>query len=40
MPSDLEKFNNSDVEKINKVSQIKSMNEMSDAIKNLMWISI
>ena len=34
LPSDLEKFNNSDVAKVNKVSQIKSMNEMSDAIKN------
>ena len=34
LPSDLEKFNNSDVAKVNKVSQMKSMNEMSDAIKN------
>jgi len=36
LPSDLEKFNNNDVAKVNKVSQIKSMNEMSNAIKNLM----
>ena len=34
LPNDLEKFNNSDVAKVNKVSELKSTYEMSDAIKN------
>ena len=34
LPNDLEKFNDSDIAKVNKVSQLKSTYEMSNAIKN------
>ena len=34
LPSDLDKFKESDVAKVNKISQIESMTEMNDAIKN------
>jgi hypothetical protein len=34
LPTDLDKFNSSDIAKINKVSQMESLNEMDQAIKN------
>ena len=34
LPTDLDKFNQSDIAKINKVSQMESLNEMDQAIKN------
>ena len=34
LPSDLEKFNQSDVAKVNKVKNMDSLNEMNDAIRN------
>ena len=34
LPTDLEKFNQSDIAKVNKVSQMESLNEMDQAIKN------
>ena len=34
LPNDLEKFNQSDVAKVNKVKNMDSLNEMNDAIKN------
>ena len=34
LPTDLDKFNSSDIAKVNKVSQMESLNEMDQAIKN------
>ena len=34
LPTDLDKFNQSDIAKVNKVSQMESLNEMDQAIKN------
>ena len=34
LPSDLDQFNQSDIAKVNKVSQMESLNEMDQAIKN------
>ena len=34
LPTDLDKFNHSDIAKVNKVSQMESLNEMDQAIKN------
>ena len=34
LPADLDKFNHSDIAKVNKVSQMESLNEMDQAIKN------
>ena len=34
LPADLDKFNKSDIAKVNKVSQMESLNEMDQAIKN------
>ena len=34
LPADLDKFNASDIAKVNKVSQMESLNEMDQAIKN------
>ena len=34
LPNDLQKFNESDIAKVNKVNQMESLNEMNDAIRN------
>ena len=34
LPTDLDKFNSSDIAKVNKVNQMESLNEMDQAIKN------